>query len=182
MPSDITIRKNHFHKPIEWCQFNDKWDGSYWIIKNLLELKMARRVHIEGNVFENNWQQAQAGFAIVFTVRAEKIATWAVVEDINFVRNIVKHSGGGVNILGMDGFSGDMGIARRIVVRDNVFEDIDNIKYRGDGRMFQMLNGAQNVTIEHNTVLSDNVKMIMFDGAPTNLVFKNNILLMGGLA
>ena len=109
---------------------------------------------IEGNVFENNWQQAQAGYAIVFTVRAEKIATWAVVEDIDFVRNIVKHSGGGVNILGMDGYSSNMGIARRIVVRDNVFEDIDYLKYKGDGRIFQILNGAAecHYRAQHDTI------------------------------
>jgi hypothetical protein len=178
VPSDITIRKNHFYKPLEWCRYSNKWDGSYWIIKNLLELKMARRVTIEGNVFENNWQQAQAGFAIVLTVRAEKIAHWAVVEDIDIVRNIVKHSGSGVNILGMDGNSNDMGIARRILIKDNLFEDIDYTKWKGDGRVFQLLNGAQKVTIDHNTVISDNVKMMMmFDGSPTlDFVFKNNIV------
>ena len=151
VPSDITIKRNHFYKPLEWCQFSNKWDGSKWTVKNFLELKMARRVTIEGNVFENNWHQAQAGFAIVFTVRTEQIANWAVVEDVNFVRNIIRHSGGGVNILGMDGTWNNMGIARRILIKDNIFEDIDYTKWRGDGRVFQLLNGARNVTIDHNT-------------------------------
>ena len=176
VPSDITIKRNHFYKPLEWCQFSNKWDGSKWTVKNLLELKMARRVTIEGNVFENNWLQAQAGFAIVFTVRAEKIADWAVVEDINFVRNIVRHSGGGVNILGMDGYSNNMGIARRILVKDNLFEDIDYTKWRGDGRVFQILNGARNVTIEHNTILGQAKMLMVLDGAPmVDLVYRNNI-------
>ena len=73
------------------------------MVKNLLELKSARRVTIEGNIFENCWGQAQAGYAIVFTVRAQGGAMpWAVVEDVDFVRNIVRNSSGGVNILGRD--------------------------------------------------------------------------------
>jgi hypothetical protein len=181
VPSDITMRRNHFFKPLKWCRFSKEWDGSYWIIKNLLELKMARRVTIEGNIFENNWQQAQSGFAIVLTVRAEKKATWAVVEDVDFVRNVVRHSGGGVNILGKDGVSNNMGIARRILIRDNLFEDIDQKKWKGDGRLFQLLNGAQEVTIDHNTVVGNNINMmIMFDGAPTlKFVYRNNIALHG---
>jgi hypothetical protein len=177
VPSDITIRRNHFYKPLEWCQFSSQWDGSRWTIKNLLELKMARRVTIEGNVFENNWHQAQAGFAIVFTVRSVGIADWAVVEDVSFVRNIVRHSGGGVNILGMDGNWDNMGITRRILIKDNVFEDIDYVDWKGDGRLFQLLNGSQRVTIDHNTVVRSRIKMMMtLDGSPTrDLVYTNNI-------
>jgi hypothetical protein len=35
-----------------------------WQVKNLLELKNARRVVIEDNTFERNWAQAQSGYAI----------------------------------------------------------------------------------------------------------------------
>ena len=101
VPSDIKITKNHFYKPLKWCRFRAEYDGSRWYVKNLLELTMARRVTIEGNVFENR-PQAQAGFAIVFTVRANNSATWAVVEDITFVRNIVRHASAAVNVLGKD--------------------------------------------------------------------------------
>ena len=41
------------------------------MVKNLFEMKAARRVTIEGNIFENCWGQRQAGYAIVFTVRAQ---------------------------------------------------------------------------------------------------------------
>jgi hypothetical protein len=57
--------------------------GVTWSVKNLLELKNARRVTIRGNVLENNWVSAQAGFAILFTVRNEDgAAPWAVIEDV----------------------------------------------------------------------------------------------------
>ena len=49
--SDIEIRRNHFYKPPAW-----KGIGS---VKNLFELKSAKRVLNEGNIFENNWADAQ---------------------------------------------------------------------------------------------------------------------------
>ncbi|MFB3852293.1 MAG: hypothetical protein ACE148_00565 [Vicinamibacterales bacterium] len=45
------------------------WRGAEWQVKNLFELKNALRVTVEANLFENNWQAAQAGYAIVFTPR-----------------------------------------------------------------------------------------------------------------
>ena len=177
VPSDIKITKNHFYKPLKWCRFRKEYDGSRWYVKNLLELKMGRRVTIEGNVFENSWQAAQAGFAIVFTVRANNSATWAVVEDITFVRNIVRHASAAVNVLGKDYNSNDRGIARRILIKDNLFEDIDYRRWGGEGRLFMILHAAEKVTIDHNTVVTNNARsMIIFDGDPVvNFVYRNNI-------
>src|SRR5207244_1796422 len=59
IPSDIEIRRNYFFKPLAW-----RASGA-WTVKNLLELKLGRRVLIQGNIFENSWAAAQAGFAIV---------------------------------------------------------------------------------------------------------------------
>jgi hypothetical protein len=62
VPSDITIRQNYISKPLSWR-------GQAWIVKNLLELKNAQRVTIDGNLIENNWAAAQPGVAIVLTPR-----------------------------------------------------------------------------------------------------------------
>ena len=52
-------------------------------MKNLLELKIAQRVLIDGNEFKNNWPASQQGWAILFTPRAESgAALQAVVQDI----------------------------------------------------------------------------------------------------
>ena len=69
VPSDIEIRGNHFYKPLSWRIGDPSYAGKPWSVKNLFELKNARRVLVDGNVFENNWQHAQSGFAILFTVR-----------------------------------------------------------------------------------------------------------------
>src|SRR5262249_45679041 len=62
VPSDITFTKNYFTKQLAWRTQS-------WQVKNLLELKNAQRVAIDGNVLEYNWQAAQNGYAIAFTPR-----------------------------------------------------------------------------------------------------------------
>ena len=51
VPSDITVRGNLFHKPLEW-----RWRTypTKWVVKNLFELKSARRVLVDNNTFVNN--------------------------------------------------------------------------------------------------------------------------------
>ncbi len=89
VPSDIEVRNNTFSKPLKWNPFNPSYDGSTWQIKNLFELKNARRVLVTDNLFENNWVSAQTGRAILFTVKDQDgFATWSTIEDVTFVRNV----------------------------------------------------------------------------------------------
>src|SRR5438105_9551765 len=59
------------------------------------------------NVFENNWMQAdQDGLAILFTPRNQNgTAPWSTVQDVTFTNNIVRHSTGGINLMGWDDLS-----------------------------------------------------------------------------
>lgn len=175
VPSDIEIRGNHFTKPLSWKIGDPSYARMPWTVKNLFELKNARRVLVEENLFENNWGHAQPGFAIVFTVRNQNGgAPWAVVEDVTFRRNIVRHSASGVNILGQDNLQPSQQ-AKRILIRNNLFEDISGAKWGGSGILFQMLNGTAEVMIDHNTGLQDG-NIILADGAPhTGFVYRNNI-------
>jgi alpha-N-acetylglucosamine transferase len=59
--SDIEIIHNHIHKPAYWNQNDPTYNGYNWVIKNLFEIKHGKRWLIEGNIFENNWQDAQTG-------------------------------------------------------------------------------------------------------------------------
>ena len=43
--------------------------GTVWNVKNIFELKSARNVVVENNIFENHWKEGQPGFAIVLTPR-----------------------------------------------------------------------------------------------------------------
>ena len=176
VPADIQIRGNHLAKPARWNRRDPSWDGSHWAVKNLFELKNASRVVIDGNVFENTWEDAQTGFAILFTVRGEDgRAPWATVSDVVFTNNLVRHAGGGMNFLGHDS-PGPSGRTERIVVRNNLFTDIGGPR-RGGGRLFQLLDGTVDVLIDHNTGLATG-HVIAADGAPPHagFVFTNNIV------
>ena len=104
IPSDIEVRGNYMTKRLSWRIGDPTYAGTPWIVKNVLELKNARRVLIDGNIFENNWRQAdQDGFAIVFTPRNQSGGSpWSTVEDVTFTHNIVRHSTAGVHMLGWD--------------------------------------------------------------------------------
>ncbi len=167
VPSDITITGNHFHKPLEW--------RGVWTVKNLFELKNARRVVVDSNVFENNWADAQNGNAILFTVRNQDgTAPWSMVEDVAFTRNVVRRSGAGINILGSDNLQASQRTSR-IRIADNLFEDIDGAKYGGQGSFLTIGEGAADVVIDHNTVLNSGNIITAYGKPTTGFVFTNNI-------
>lgn len=181
VPSDITIRRNHLYKPLSWCPRHPSYAGVTMLVKNLFELKNAARVLVEENIMENNWAQAQNGYAVLLTVRTQNgQMPWAVVEDVTFRRNIIRHAGGGFNLLGRDYSGGYLGITRRILIVDNLIYGIDSAKWGGEGRMFQVLQGVEDLVINHNTLRQDKHPMV-FDGLPSpRLIFANNIIPMNG--
>ena len=118
VPSDVVFRRNHVTRPASWRT------GS-WSVKNLFELKNARRVLVEGNLFETHWQGAQPGYAIVFTPRGEGgAAPWAVVEDVTFRYNVVRNVAAVFNFLARDN-NGASGPLRRVRIVDNLFYGVD---------------------------------------------------------
>jgi hypothetical protein len=178
VPSDITITGNHFAKPLSWRIEDPTYQGTPWTIKNLFELKNARRVLVEGNTFEYNWGHAQNGTAIVFTVRNQSgTAPWSTVEDVTFTNNIVRHVGGGLVILGQD-YLFPSQPSKRFLIRNNVFDDASEARWGGSGWFYSAF-GGDDVTIEHNVVFADRA-ILLAEGAPTtNFVLRNNILGLG---
>jgi hypothetical protein len=137
IPSDILVENNHFSKPLSW-------KGQPRNVKNLFELKSARRAVIRNNLFERNWTDGQPGWAIVFTVRNDEGgAPWSVVEDVLFERNIVRETEKGFNILGVDSYQAS-GRATRITIRHNLVLT--------PGTFFQAGGEVGELTIDHNTV------------------------------
>ncbi len=175
VPEDIEILRNHFKKPLTWKTGDAAYAGAKWTIKNLLELKNARRVLIASNLFEQNWVAAQSGFAILFTVRNQDgKSPWSVVEDVTFENNVIRHSASGINILGHDD-AAPSGRTARIAIRNNLFEDIGGERWGGGGRLFQILQGAKEVSIEHNTALQTG-SIVMAEGPPNpGFVYRDNI-------
>jgi hypothetical protein len=174
VPSDITIRRNHITK-------NPDWRGSKWGVKNLLELKNARRVLIEGNRLEYCWSAAQPGYAVLFTVRnSGGRAPWSTIEDVTFRNNLVKDSAGGINILGSDD-TAETKTARGIVIRNNLFQNINHRTWGGNGMFLQIGNGPIDVNVDHNTIAQSGTVVAAYGGtrrAPTpapGFRFTNNL-------
>jgi len=174
-PSDIEIRGNHVSKPLRWKVGDPAFARVPWAVKNLFELKNARRVLVEGNLFEHNWAHAQAGFAIVFTVRNEDGgAPWSAVQDVTFVNNIVRRAGAGVNILGRDNNHPSQP-TERLLIANNLFDEIDGARWGGPGTLFQILDGTAHLTIEHNTAFQQGA-IIVAEGRPhADFVYRNNL-------
>lgn len=174
VPSDIEIRGNHFAKPLSWKVGSPSYAGTPWTVKNLFELKNARRVLIDGNLFEYNWPHAQNGFAILFTVRNQDgAAPWSVVEDVTFTNNTVRHVAGGINILGRDNVHPSQR-TKRILIRNNLFFDVGAAW--GRGQLFQLLDGTVDVVIDHNTSFQTDSIVLGGDDVPhAGFVFSNNI-------
>ncbi|MGH9869788.1 MAG: hypothetical protein ACREAA_16705 [Candidatus Polarisedimenticolia bacterium] len=184
VPSDIEISGNHVSKPLSWRIGHPTYAGRPWSIKNLLELKNARRVLIEGNVLEHSWEHAQNGFAVLFTVRNQDGgASWSAVQDVTFRRNILRHAAGGINIHGTDNGAPSQQ-TRRILIQDNLLVDISAANWGGPGRLFQFLTypgiqtGIMDLTIEHVTGFPDVATAVTgynLSQLNTAFVFRNNI-------
>src|SRR6266853_3030888 len=170
VPADITISGNHLSKPTAWR-------NQPWVVKNVLELKNARRATITRNIIEYSWQAGQTGYAVLFTVRNQDGGCpWCEVRDVVFENNLVQHAGGGVQILGTDD-GHPSGLTQSVVIRNNVFADIDNQRWGGNGYFMLIIGGPKDIAIDHNTIVQEHGSgLVQVDGPPiTAFSFTNNI-------
>lgn len=175
VPADIEIKGNHFAKPLSWKAGTPDYEGTEWTVKNLLELKNAERVLVDGNLFENSWPQAQNGFAILFTVRNQDGgAPWSVVQDVTFTNNVIRGVVAGINILGRDDIHASR-TTRNIDICNNLFELM--IGSPGGGRLIQLLDGIENLSVDGNSAF--NIAQGFYsEGKPhTNVTITDNLLL-----
>lgn len=161
VPTDITIRGNHLFKPPAWRTYH----GS---VKNLFELKNAKEVLIENNVFEGCWVDGQPGHAIVFTIRNQDgHAPWSTVQDVRFCWNVVIDvEGCFVNLLGVDDLHPS--------VRGEDMTIEQNLFVNGGGGV-QSLSGFHYTTICHNATTGPDWKWLSFGGQPAeHFVYLDN--------
>jgi hypothetical protein len=169
VPSDISITRNHIAKPVAW-------ESQGWTVKNLVEMKNAQRVTIDGNLIENNWVAGQDGFGIVFTPRNQNgTAPWSTVQHIAFTNNVLQHVAAGFNILGTDDEEPSQPLTD-ITVANNLFIDVSAANWGGNG-WFVLTQGGSNIRFDHNTLFGDGPSVVYADSAQvTGFTFTNNIL------
>jgi hypothetical protein len=180
VPSNIVIRRNLITKPASWVSLG-------YTLKNLIELKNAAEVLIEGNTIENNWAAGQQGYSLVFTPRNQTgTAPWSVVRDVTVQHNVIRHVAAVFNILGYDTNAASQQTSD-IVVRNNLIYDVSTA-YGTSGNpangWFAVIGGGpKNITFDHNTVDNDGNDTVMFytlASVPTQLIYgfvlTNNLL------
>jgi hypothetical protein len=175
VPADIEIRGNDVAKPLTWRRGDPTYAGTPWAVRTFLELTNARRVLIDGNLFEHNWADAGAGTAILFTVRNQGGTTpWSVVEDVTFTNNVVRHTGSGVGLHGGDARVPSQP-ARRILIKNNLFDDVSGARWGGAGRLFEASHGIEDLVIDHNTGVQDGSIVVADGGTHPRFTYRNNL-------
>jgi len=185
VPADIEFRGNHVSKKMAWR-------GSPWIVKNLFELKNARRVLVDGNVFEYCWLHAQTGYAILMKStnqgNSAQGAPWSVTEDVTFTNNIVRHASAGFQISGRASGPPAGGQTSRVRIENNLLYDLSSTNWGGDGRAFVLYQDHRDVHLVHNTFITDGkTSVVQLNGSKPavgmaiegNIFYKNKYGLAG---
>lgn len=130
-----------------------------WQVKNLFELKNARRVDVEYNLFENNWLHAQPGYAIVLTPRNQDgRCPWCVVESVEFSHNVVRNSSAGLSISGYDAPNPSQQ-TNRIQIVDNLFYGLTT-RLGGNGWGVLIGDAPREVSFDRNTFDFDGTTLL----------------------
>lgn len=173
VPADIEVRGNYFAKPVAWR-------SQSWTIKNLFELKNARRVLVEGNVFEYTWAAAQSFGINIKSSNQDNTAPWSVTEDLTFRNNVMRHVPSAIKFCGVACDGTPTGQGSRYLVQNNLFEDVSAAEWGGDGVFLQTLGNTPSLVIDRNTVMNSGSFFSGGDGGVNpGFRFTNNVVQRG---
>lgn len=159
-PQDVTVQHCWLRKPVGWRGMAGT------VVKNLFELKNARRVRVLNCILENNWGgQGQTGYAITLTVRNQYGgAPYSTIEDVAIEDCIVRNAASGVQILARDD-SRPSGRMARVAIRRNRFEGLAGVQLAGAGHQIFISAGPEDLEIVGNTFTGSNLNSFLsFDG------------------
>jgi len=193
----LTFTNNYVTKDVSWypnaAAVGGTYGGTHWSVKNAFELKSAKNVLVDHNIFENVWQDAQVGNIILMqAINQTGICTWCTVANVTFTNNIVRHGNMGMSLAGnVQQTVGEARIpitADTLLVRNNLFYDLHGVwsnsgETPGAGGMCANIGyGFKNVVFDHNTCDNDAyaIQFNAYHGGiydqMTNLVIKNNVV------
>jgi hypothetical protein len=183
VPADIEIRHNTFFKPLTWRQGDPSYGGIHWSVKNLFELKSARRVLVVGNVFQQCWGDAQTGVALVIKSAASLAAPWQVTTDVTIINNVIQDAAAGATIEGRD--PDTTKYTQRVSLVSNLFLDIDRQTWKGTGAFLLVLagsaspagkvNGVPDVFVDHNTAFQSDTTVAVGGAKFPRFVYADTI-------
>lgn len=167
--------------------------GSNYYTKNLFEVKNGTNLVVRGNVFENNWVNAdQSGVAVWVISQVDQYNAngWVRGENIRFERNVIRNSTQGIRIASTNGAFGVRN--NRVLLRDNLLYKIGATDYPSinstDARPLSLAGPCDDCTVDHNTIVSGVTggTGTYFDTAPylrprlsNNILYRNLYGLLG---
>ena len=194
-PADIEITHNYMFKPLIWMKGQPGYvggsNGRPFIVKNLFELKNAKRVLLDSNVMEYTWGGfSQAGFAILLTPKGNGACPVCQVTDVTIRYNYVAHMGSGMQISNGLADDGEVPLdGGRYSIHDVIFDDINGTKFDGENVFAQVSTRPgspvlHDVTINHVTAFPSATSFLIGDVLTAdpkmkNFVFTNSIISTG---
>jgi hypothetical protein len=193
VPSDITVTHCWLYKPEAWKGNITRMRPSRKrqvprllksvpMVKNLFELKNARKVRVDSCIMEGCWTSAQAGFAVQLTVRTCEAGNydWATVSDVLIDQCLIV-SENGINILGTDGNRGYCPDPPYAGTCENIAITRSEIQASW---CYQILSGATGIRIDQTTCNTNSGAWLAFDTMAdvremTGLVVRNNLATFG---
>lgn len=163
--SDVQILYNHIWKPLSWKRATPGVyvRGTSWNTKNLLELKSACRWQIEGNCFENEWEDAQDASFVIGSTNQTNTSEFQGVRHITIRYNLFRNSPQWIIVSGENNGSGGFGsavIARNISIHNNLAVANNSVGTPFDKspsttpRQLVIGNDVSSVWLVHNTIVS----------------------------
>jgi hypothetical protein len=141
-------------------------------VKNLFEMKNARRCARGRNIMQRNWVQFAGRIrGAVHGARRSGRRPLAVVEDVVFSNNHCPPNGSGINIIG---HGGNHAVTRRISPQQTSSDDVSGESWGGRRPPAAVVEGADDIVFDP-TPRSSRAARGRDGGADARFVFNNNI-------
>jgi hypothetical protein len=177
VPSDITVRRNHFIKQAAWQSLpvgcSPATTLECYDVKDSFEIKHAQRVLLDSNWFDTTFNEGQDEFIIMNCF----YNPYQVCTDFTVTNNLFEHG----PIVGVVVGFGNSQTGQRVMFRNNLAVDINAITWGGRGLSFQ-INQTNGFIADHNTIINEpplyNIGLAFSDPPPssdTNFAWTNNL-------
>ena len=128
---DHTVRRVTVHKPKRFIAGHPQSDGHYYQDRHCWETKSGRRILLEGLRCSGNWADwTPLGPSILFSPRGRfDNGEPVVTSDLTVRGNIIDRTASGMMIAG-DGIGKAVGPVQRVLITNNLFQEIDFFEHR----------------------------------------------------
>lgn len=165
--------------------------GTDWLMKNIFEVKFARRLQVDSNFFEYSPPGGEAGYAFWIKSNAYDDRYFMYNEDTTIEKNIIKSVDGCFSILGrIDSTAANLArMITNLTIRNNICFDSNSDWMQGKSSVFaiKVQSPVDGLTIDNNTFIHKMASFFYADhtntagSVPTinNFSFRNNMWLKG---